>query len=190
MKQLKMFSKVKIIKRDANLFLRNIYESVLYRFARSRRASGQTRRVVFVCMGNICRSAFAEYLMRSVTKGTLLSIESCGLNVDVRTASPIEAIVTAKTFGLDLEEHLSKGLECCDLDNADLILAMEFWQYRKLVELYPYKKKYIKLLREFAPFPENLLCNINDPFGQRTEKFEKCFRQIKRSLRSIKIQIN
>lgn len=186
-----MFSNVKIIKRDVKLLLRNIYESVLYRFARSRRASGHTRRVVFVCMGNICRSAFAEYLMRSITKdNVVLTIESCGLNVDVRTQSPHEAIITAKMFGLDLERHLSKGLECCDLENADLILAMEFWQYRKLVELYPYKKKYIKLLREYAPFPENVLCNINDPFGQSAKKFEKCFKQIKRSLCSIKVRIN
>lgn len=189
MHQRKMFSKFKIIKRDAKLFLRNIYESVLYRFVRSRRASGHTRRVVFVCMGNICRSAFAEYLMRSVTKGTLLSIESCGLNVDVRTPSPLDAIITSKTFGLDLEGHLSKGLEFCDLENADMILPMEFWQYRRLIKLFPHKKENIMLLRFFSSFPENLLCNINDPFGQSEKQFEKCFEQIKRAIINIKAQI-
>ncbi|MDD2541268.1 MAG: hypothetical protein PHH28_09550 [Desulfuromonadaceae bacterium] len=189
MQQRKMFSKVKNIKRDVKLLLRNIYESVLYRFARSRRASSYTRSVVFVCMGNICRSAFAEYLMRSITEDKILSIESCGLNVDMRTPSPLEAIITSKTFGLDLEGHLSKGLECCDLENSDLILAMELWQYKKLVELFPHKKENIKLLREFAPFPENILCNINDPFGQSEEIFAKCFSQIERSIHAMKARI-
>lgn len=189
MKQRKMFSKVRIVKRNAKLFVRNIYESVLYCFARSRRVSRDTRRVVFVCMGNICRSAFAEYLMKSVTNDKILSIESCGLNVDVSTSSPIEAIITAKTFGLDLEGHLSKGLECCDLENADLILAMELRQYKKLVELFPHKKRNIMLLREFTSFPENLLCNINDPFGQSEEIFAKCFSQIKRSIHAMKARI-
>lgn len=184
-----IFSKLKTLKTDCKLLVRNIYESVLYRFARSRRASGHAKRVAFVCMGNICRSAFAEYLMRSVTKGKLFSIESCGLNVDVRTASPLEAKIAAKTFGLDLEGHLSKGLECCDLENADLILAMELWQFRKLIEIYPHKKENIKLLREFAPFPENILCNINDPFGHSVIKFEKCFRQIERSIATINTEV-
>ena len=183
--QHKMFGKAKIVKRDCKLLVRNMYESVFYRFARSRRVSRRIRKVVFVCMGNICRSAFAEYLMKAQTKDKLLSIESCGLNVDMRTPSPLEAIITAKRFGLDLEGHLSKGWECCDFENADLILAMEFWQYKKLIALFPHKNENIKLLREFAPFPENLLCNINDPFGQTEEKFEKCFRQIKRSIANI-----
>ena len=188
--QHKMFCKIRSMKRGSKLFVRNIYESVLYRFVCNRRSEGYTRRIVFVCMGNICRSAFAEYLMRSIAKGKLLSIESCGLNVSVRTPSPLEAIVTAKAFGLDLDGHLSKGIECCDIESADLILAMEFWQFKKLTDLFPHKRENIRLLREYAPFPENILCNINDPFGQSEATFEKCFRQIERSITSIDTEVS
>jgi len=184
-----VFSKVKIIKINSKLLLKNIYDSIIYSFARNKRASGHTGRVVFVCMGNVCRSVFAEYLMRSITKGELLSIGSCGLKVEVRNPSPLEAILTSKTFGLNLEGHLSKGLQCCDLENADLILAMELWQFRELIELFPHKKENIRLLREFAPFPENILCNINDPFGQPAATFEKCFRQIERSISNINTKV-
>lgn len=186
--QPKIFDTLRIIKRNTRLFVRNIYESLLYRFVRGREVSGHTRRIVFVCMGNICRSAFAEYLMKSLAKDKNISIESCGLNADVRP-SPVEAIISAKSFGLDLEGHLSKGLDCCDLENADLILAMELWQFRKLIEIFPHKKGNIKLLREFTPFPENIFCNINDPFGQPVAVFEKCFRQIERSVAVINSEV-
>ena len=127
--------------------------------------------------------------MKSVSYDKVLRIESCGLDVDRRTPSPRAAIVTARTSGVDLEGHMSKGTKACDLENADLILAMEFRHYSRLIRLLPRKKKNIVLLREFAPFPENLLCNINDPFGQSEEIFEKCFRQIKRSIQAMKARI-
>jgi protein-tyrosine phosphatase len=116
-----------------------------------------------------------------------LSIESCGLDAEGGTPSPVEAIVAARRFGLELEKHLSKDFKNCEFENADLILAMEFWQYRKLIALFPAKKNNIGLLRGFAPFPENLLCNIDDPFGKSQDYFHKCFSQIERSVDRIKI---
>jgi protein-tyrosine phosphatase len=116
-----------------------------------------------------------------------LSIESCGLDAEGGTPSPVEAIVAARRFGLELEKHLSKDFKNCDFENTDLILAMEFWQYRKLIALFPSKKNNIGLLRGFAPFPENLLCNIDDPFGESQDYFHKCFSQIERSVDRIKI---
>jgi protein-tyrosine phosphatase len=165
--------------------IKNIRDSILYSFHRKRHALKYIRKIVFVCKGNICRSAFAEHLMIVETKIKSLSIESGGLNVDMRTQSPKEAINTAKAFGVDLDVHLSKGLEYCDLENADLILAMEFWQYKKLCQLYPGKVENIMLLREFTPFPENLICNIDDPYGQSERAFRSCFMQIKRAVRNI-----
>jgi protein-tyrosine phosphatase len=184
-----MLKKIKMFKRQSRLFLKNLYESVLYGFSRRLRVAASPKKIVFVCKGNICRSAFAEYLLRSETKGKLLSIDSCGLDVNMRASSPWEALNAAKKFGLDLEDHLSKGWENCDLENADMILAMEFWQYKKLVEYFPYKKENIRLLREFTSFPENMLCNIYDPFGQSEKKFEKCFLQIKRSIDNINARV-
>jgi protein-tyrosine phosphatase len=107
------------------------------------------------------------------------------LVVEVRSPSPHEAVRAAGKIGLDLSSHLSKGIGCCDIENADLILAMEYWQYRKLVQMFPQKSGKIKLLREFTPFPENLLCNIYDPFGLSQRHFEQCFAQIQRSIATV-----
>jgi len=180
-----MFEKMRAVKKKVYLLYRNIFESIAYRIVRKRSVVRTPKKIVFVCTGNICRSAFAEKLLKEGAYGHFPAIESCGLDVEVRSPPPFEAVCAADKIGLDLKNHLSKGIECCDLESADLILAMEYWQYRKLVEVFPHKKIDIKLLREYAPFPENLLCNINDPFGQSEEKIEKCFSQIKRSIANI-----
>lgn len=187
--QYRIILKLKMIIKQCKQFEQNILESILYHYLKSRRNLTKINKIIFVCKGNICRSAFAEYLMKSITISKLFSIESCGLNVDKRMPAPFATIITAKKFGLDLGCHLSKGWEMCELEDADLILAMEFWQYRKLVELFPNKKENIALLLEFAPFPENLLCNINDPYGQSEKTFEKCFSKINRSIKAMVAQI-
>jgi protein-tyrosine phosphatase len=173
------------MKRALNRLLINMCDSIFYRLTCEGEVPRDPEKLVFVCKGNICRSVFAEHLMKAKTQGSQVMIESCGLEVERSEPSPLEACSTAKSFGLDLAGHLSKGWGCCNLAEADIILAMEFWQFRRLVELFPYKKRNIRLLRGFAPFPENLLCNINDPFGENGRTFAKCFRQIERSIANI-----
>ena len=177
-------------KKKLQLVTRNIFESILYHAVKDRNVVTAPRRIVFVCTGNICRSAFAEKMMKAGTMDTDVIVESCGLSVEVSSPSPEEAIRAAEKIGLDLKGHVSKGMEYCNLENADLILAMEYRQYRKLVDYLPHKKPQIKLLREFVPFPENLLCNINDPFGRSQRNFEKCFAQIHLALPAIKFLIS
>jgi protein-tyrosine phosphatase len=174
-----------VTKIEIKRLLKNVRESVLYSFYRNRHYARNIRKVVFVCKGNICRSAFAEHLMRGEFKNGSISIESGGLNVDTTTKSPNEAVATATNFGVDLAGHSPKGFEHCDVENADLILAMELWQYKKLRQLYPKKLDNIMLLREFTPFPENLLCNIDDPYGQNERTFQRCFMQIRRAVRNL-----
>lgn len=163
-------------------WFKNLIQSFLYVSLRSRDRVTNPRSIMFVCKGNVCRSAFAEYYMRRTMVDKTLRVRSCGLDVTVCSAAPDTALSVARRKGLNLELHRSKGYETFDFDNVELILAMEFSQYRALVELFPHKKKQIRLLREYAPFPENLLCNIHDPFGKSENIFEDCFSQIERAV--------
>ena len=185
-----MLKMMKAAKKKVQLWCRNLFESAIYQVVRKRGLIKNPGKIVFVCTGNICRSAFAEKLMKAEINSPFLTIESCGLDVQVSSPSPVEAVRAANKIGLNLEDHLSRGFEYCDFECADLILAMELWQYRKLLKMFPHKLLEIKLLREFTPFPENLLCNINDPFGDSDVGFDKCFAQIRRSVPAIKLLIN
>ena len=114
-----------------------------------------------------------------------LKIESCGLDVNQGINPPIESIAVAKEFACNLAGHISKGLDKCDLENADLILSMEYNQHTRLLSILPHKKKAIKLLRSYAPFPYSIFCNIDDPYGWGKDEFRKAFRLIDKSLQKI-----
>lgn len=115
--------------------------------------------------------------------------ESCGIDVD-QGASPLwEAVQAALRLGVDLRGHHSKGLDGCDTARADLILPMEYWQYRRLVTLFPGKKANIRLLREFPPGPSGLLCNIYDPYGLTERNFDVTFRLVQRAVNRMQTQL-
>ena len=173
------------IKIAAKRVLKNIGDSTLYLMDRNSKLPRELNRIVFVCKGNICRSAFAEYLMNSKTKRKPMIVDSCGLNVETKSPPPTEALKAAKMFGLNLEGHLSKRLEDCCIEDADLIFAMEYWQYKKLVQLFPDKQSSIRLLRDISPFPANLLCNIYDPYGHCDSEFRRCFMQIEAAIDNL-----
>jgi len=175
------------VKRTIRSFLKNAWESLLYSIVRRRLNLRVIKHIVFVCKGNICRSAFAEkYLKRKMT-GEAVRIESCGLDVDQGGYSPPEAVRVAGDFGVDLASHHAKGLSSCNLQGADLIIAMEYCQYLRLRDLYPGKEACICLLRQFAPWPARIFCNIDDPFGLGDKAFRKCYRQMLESLEALRV---
>ncbi len=174
------------VKKTLKWSLMNVRDSVAYRSRRNERAPEEVHHLIFVCKGNICRSVFAEHYLRSKTHDPRLRIESCGLDVDQNCASPKEAIVVGGEFGLDLAGHLSRSYRRCDFAKADLILAMEYHHYLRLSALFPESGGRIRLLREFAPWPERYLCNINDPYGLGPEEFRRCFRAMQRALEGLR----
>jgi protein-tyrosine-phosphatase len=114
-----------------------------------------------------------------------ITIESCGLDVDQGIFSPAVAVRIAKEFDLSLDSHRAKSLASCDIHRADLILPMELQQYICLITMFPDKKQKIKLLRDFAPWPVRLFCNINDPYGSDENEFRHCFRQMQKALEGL-----
>lgn len=174
------------MKRLLRRLLQNVCDSARYRYSRKNLGHESLHHVVFVCKGNICRSAFAEYYLRRVVPMGTYRVESCGLDVDQGAFSPPEAVCVAKEFELDLGLHRSKGLASCDVHNADLILPMEFRQYLRLQAMFPKEQRKIRLLRDFSPWPDRLLCNIDDPYGADENEFRRCFTQLQRALDGLK----
>ncbi len=172
-------------KRNVRRGFQTLFDSAAYRLVRDTFAAKGARHIVFVCKGNICRSAFAEYYLRGLVRSESLRIESCGIDVDQGGISPEEAVLAGREFGVDLAAHCSKRPEACDLESAELIVPMEYGQYRRLIDLYPGYKNKIHLLRDFAPWPDRLFCNIYDPFGLGEVEFRRCFGRMRVPLEGI-----
>ena len=86
--------------------------------------------VLFVCMGNICRSPLAEGILREVLVDAGLaahvSIDSAGTgNWHQGDAPDPRSVETASSHGIDISAQRARQVEPADFDRFDLILAMD-----------------------------------------------------------------
>jgi protein-tyrosine phosphatase len=90
-------------------------------------------RLVFVCKGNICRSAYAEVVAKSI------GVESISCGIDTVTGKPANemALKTSATRGFDLGKHKTTTVQSLTFEKTDLLLAMEPWQSKYLVDNLP-----------------------------------------------------
>ncbi|MBC7604005.1 MAG: phosphotyrosine protein phosphatase [Ramlibacter sp.] len=88
------------------------------------------QRLIFVCLGNVNRSAFATAVARLRTSAT----RSIGLGAAAGARPPRSAIRCAASLGVDLSSHLATHIDDYDFQPGDLLLAMEIRHARFLVE--------------------------------------------------------
>jgi protein-tyrosine-phosphatase len=81
--------------------------------------------VLMVCLGNICRSPMAEFLLRDAAskKGMTLRVESAGINAEVGNPATREARQVMQERGIDAEAHVARQLTEEMLRSADLVLV-------------------------------------------------------------------
>ncbi|MCU7835333.1 MAG: low molecular weight phosphotyrosine protein phosphatase [gamma proteobacterium symbiont of Taylorina sp.] len=136
-------------------------------------------KVLFVCMGNICRSPTAhgvfEYLVNEENLSQQIEIDSAGTHAyHVGNPPDTRAQETAKNRGFDLSHLRARQVDANDFSYYDYILAMDNDNYELLVQACPveYKSK-IKLFLEFA---ENYpLSEVPDPYYGGHKGFENVF---------------
>jgi len=79
------------------------------------------KRVLFVCLGNICRSPMGEALARKYGSDVIVA-DSAGLTPAEVTTSLTRSVLRERN--VDLGDHLPKGLDEVDLTQCDLIVNM------------------------------------------------------------------
>lgn len=87
-------------------------------------------RVLFVCLGNICRSPSAEGVFRKVVQQAGLddrvTIDSCGTGGwHVGKAPDSRAIAAARQRGIDIADLRARQFSGEDLDSFDYVLVMD-----------------------------------------------------------------
>jgi protein-tyrosine phosphatase len=131
-------------------------------------------RLVFVCLGNICRSPYAEAKARSMGMASI----SLGLSAENGASADAAALKNALLRGVDLSAHHATRLEPGCLLDGDLVIVFESWQVsevrRRLGSQTP-----VKLLGIWST-PKRP--HIHDPYGHRDGYFQQCFSIIDTSL--------
>src|SRR4030095_3428902 len=125
-------------------------------------------RILFVCMGNICRSPSAEGVFRSLLaqRAPQLSIEvdSAGTH-DYHVGEPPDdrALAAERRRGIDLSALGARMVRASDFDDFDLILAMDEQNLRELRRRAPAQRhERIRLMMEFAQ--EAVAAAVPDPY--------------------------
>lgn len=109
--------------------------------------------LVFVCLGNICRSPMAERVARKVAaeRGLDLEISSYALSTE-ETSNPIDprAVAVLQAAGYSTGGHSARQITAADVEAADLVVAVEPYQVERLQRLSP-GSEHIRLLNDFNP---------------------------------------
>lgn len=149
------------------------------------------RSMVFVCLGNICRSPFAEHLARrqfvEAGCGDIRCV-SAGLHTRQAGRAPASAVaVAADRYGLALDAHRPQMLTPEMAGEHDLIIVMEASQLEQVRATYPALAPRTVLLSLYDPVPAGAYerYNIEDPFGQSRATFERCYERIDRALGAL-----
>lgn len=138
------------------------------------RALRDARSLLFVCLGNVCRSPFAEGLARlDLPPGRTAS--SAGHFPDPGRRSPPEAVEVALDFGVDLRPHRSRVLTPELLERADAVFVCDHQNRAAVAALDPTAGERVHFLGALDPDGPP---TIADPYGGGREQYEAAYARI------------
>ena len=147
-------------------------------------------RILFVCMGNICRSPTAEGVFRALAEeeGVDVGIDSAGTGGWHVGAAPDErATAAAAARGIGLT-GAARQFDAGDFDRFDLIVAMDAENVAEMQRVAPDGEAAakIRLLREFDPEAAAAGdLDVPDPYYGGPDGFEDVLDMVQRATRGL-----
>ena len=137
------------------------------------------RRAVFVCHGNICRSAFAH--MEALRHG--LNVASLGLSTSTGGRSPQQALSAADRAGVDMTAHRATSWPDFKVLPGDLFLVMEVRQAHEIRRrLGPRDDVQVALLGMWCKPP---MPHLHDPYKLGDAYFDTCFVRVREAVANL-----
>ncbi|HEX4116799.1 MAG TPA: low molecular weight protein-tyrosine-phosphatase [Solirubrobacteraceae bacterium] len=142
-------------------------------------------RILFVCLGNICRSPTAEGVMAKLVAdaglGDEIELDSAGTGA-WHVGEPADARARKAALARAIELHsIARQVRAEDFERFDLILAMDSSNQHALRQLAPNEvaREKVRLLREFDPASaaEHDL-DVPDPYYDSERGFEIVLDQV------------
>ena len=151
-------------------------------------------KVLFVCMGNICRSPMAEGAFRRMLEGLGLAervyVDSAGTHSYHIGAPPdTRSQATALRRGVDLRHLRARQVTADDLVEFDYVLAMDRDNFKHLLALGQDQelRRRIRLFLDFAPdLPER---EVPDPYYGGSGGFERVMDLVEEAAQGLLIDI-
>lgn len=143
--------------------------------------------VLFVCLGNICRSPMAEVALRAeaVAQGLALTIDSAGISgLHTGEGADPRAVVEARRHGIDLTKHRARQVTDEDFLRFGHIYALDQQNLRDLRRIAPRRTlARIGLLLDMVPGRAGQA--VIDPYYGAEDEFAAAWDDVAQAARHI-----
>ncbi len=123
------------------------------------------KKIMFVCLGNICRSPMAKYILRSMTDKYIIESRATSTEEEGNGLYYLAKQVLDKN-NISYDNHIAKQLTKDEYNEYDYIIVFENYNKECIKRLIGDDSKVIKLLPT----------NIDDPWY--TRDFDKAYKEI------------
>lgn len=130
------------------------------------------RKILVVCLGNICRSPLAQGIFEFYTSREEVFVDSAATSNYHQDASPDHrSIKIGLKHNIDIRSQRSRQIKAIDFTNFDEIYAVDQSIFQRLLELAPEKKlQYkVKMIDDR---------DVHDPYYGDENDFEVVFQQL------------
>ena len=144
-----------------------------------------SKKILMVCLGNICRSPLAEGILRAKLPESFV-IDSAGTGGWHAGEQPDKrSIQTARERGIDITHQRARKFKKTDFEDFDYIYVMDNTNYKDVVsqtENENHKNKVQLILEEIFPGEK---VDVPDPYYGGQDGFEKVFDMLDEACNSI-----
>jgi protein-tyrosine phosphatase len=143
--------------------------------------ASNAQRILILCTGNICRSPFVEQYMRNSFEMDI-EVESAGLETDDGRTCPLQAQNISEMYGIDVSDHRSKVVTEEQVEQADIVLLMDWYNYYRIRQKFEgyEQKRFLLGAINASNNPQ-----ISNPHGRGENGFSKRFQKCKQEANEI-----
>ncbi|CAM1347102.1 low molecular weight protein-tyrosine-phosphatase [Tenacibaculum insulae] len=148
------------------------------------------KKILMVCLGNICRSPLAEGILKSKLSDNFI-VDSAGTaGYHVGELPDKRSIEVAENYGIDITNQRSRKFVKSDFKEFDLIYAMDGSNYHNILSIIDDNEDVQKvrmILNELHP-SENR--NVPDPYYGGNQGFENVYKMLDEACEVIASKFN
>ena len=144
------------------------------------------KKILMVCLGNICRSPLAEGILQSKVNKELVFVDSAGTAAyHVGNLPDERSIAVAKQYGIDISNQQARKFTEKDFLNFDVIYAMDKSNYQNIISLATRDEDVDKVKMILNESQPDKNYSVPDPYYGGKNGFEKVYKMLNEACDSI-----